>query len=104
MSSDFSTLSITDTPQGCTFTVKVIPGSSRDCVVGVLGQSLKVAVSSPPERGAANKALLKVLAKRFNIRPAKLRILRGHSQPHKQILVLGLTAHQLRSNEQHPQD
>ena len=97
MPTDFSALKITDTPQGCTFTVKVVPGSSRDCVVGILGQALKVAVSSPPERGAANKALLKVLAKRFNIRPNRLRILSGYSQPRKQILALGLTAHQLRS-------
>ena len=97
MPTDFSALSITDTPQGCTFTVKVVPGSSRHCVVGILGQALKVAVSSPPERGAANKALLKVLAKRFNIRPAKLRILSGHSQPRKLIMIIGLSAEQLRA-------
>ena len=83
--------------KGCVFTVKVVPGSSRDCVVGILGQALRVAVSRPPEKGAANKALLKVLAHRFKIRPSQLRILSGHSQPRKRILLLDLTAEQLRS-------
>ena len=96
MFTDLSALEITDTPDGCTFTVKVVPGSSRDCVVGVLGQSLKVAVSTPPEKGAANKALLKVLAKQFNLRPNELRILSGHSQPRKRILAINLSAQQFR--------
>ena len=65
-------------------------------MVGVLGKSLKVAVSSPPEKGSANKALLKVLAKQFNLRPNELRILSGHSQPRKRILVINLSAQQLR--------
>ena len=93
---DFSALEITDTPDGCTFTVKVVPDSSRDRVVGVLGQALKVAVSSPPEKGSANKALMKVLAKQFNLRPNELRILSGHSQPRKRILAINLSARQLR--------
>lgn len=97
MSTHPSLLKIIDTPQGCVFTVKVVPGSSRDCVVGILGNALKVAVSSPPEKGAANKALLKVLAESFRLRTDKLRILSGHAQPHKRILVVGLTAEQLRS-------
>ena len=96
MSIDLSALAITDTPEGCTFAVKVVPGSSRDRVVGVLGQSLKVAVSSPAEKGAANKALLKVLAKQFNLRPNELRILSGHSQPRKRVLAINISAQQLR--------
>ena len=97
MPDDFSALKITDTAQGCTFSVKVVPGSSRDCVVGILGQALKIAVSSPPEEGAANKALCRALAKRFKLRPSQVHILRGYAQPRKQILVVGLTAQQLRS-------
>ena len=96
MSSDFSSLELTDTPDGCTFAVKVIPGSSRDRVVSVLGNALKIDVSSPPEKGAANKALLKLLAGHFNLRPNQLRILSGHSQPRKRILVVGLTGSKLR--------
>ena len=94
---DLSALEITDTSDGCTFPVKVIPGSSRDRVVGTLGNAIKVAVSSPPEKGAANKALLKLLAQHFNLRPNQLRIVSGHTQPRKRVLAVGLTARQLRS-------
>ena len=97
MSADLSVLEITDTPDGCTFTVKVVPGSSRDRVVGILGKDLKVAVSSPPEKGAANKVLLKILAKDLRLRLAQIKILRGHGQPRKRILVIGLTGKQFLS-------
>ncbi len=95
--SDLSDLKITETPRGCRLAVKVVPGSSRDRVVGSLGQSLKVAVSAPAEKGAANKALCKLLAKRLDLRPAQIQILSGKTQARKQILVLSLNAAQLRS-------
>ncbi len=97
MSPDLSALKITDTPRGCRFAVKVVPSSSRSRLLGTLGQALKVAVSAAPEKGAANKALLKLLAKLLNLRPAQIQILSGQTQPRKQILVLGLSATQLRS-------
>ena len=97
MPADFSTLRITDTPNGCRFAVKVVPASSRDRLLGTLGESLKVAVAAAPEKGAANKALLKLLAKEFKLRPAEIQILSGTTQPRKQILILGINAQQLRS-------
>ena len=97
MANDRSDLKMTDTGQGYIFHVKVVPASSRDRIVGTLGQSLTVAVSAPAEKGAANKALLKLLAEGFNLRLAQIRILSGQTQSRKQILVLGLNARQLRS-------
>ncbi len=97
MSPDLSALKITDTPRGCRFAVKVVPNSSRSRLLGTLGQALKVAVAAPAEKGAANKALLKLLAKRLDLRSAQIRILSGQTQARKQILVLNLSAAQLRS-------
>ncbi len=97
MPPDVSNLKITDTDQGCRFAVKVVPGASRSRLVGTLGESLKIAVAAAPEKGAANRALLKLLAKSLDLRPAQIRILSGQTQARKQILVLGLDAVQLRS-------
>ena len=93
---DFSSLRITDSANGCSFAVKVVPGSSRERLVGTLGGSLKVAVAAAGEKGAANKALLKLLAKQLKLRLAQIQMLSGTTQARKRILVLGLNAKQLR--------
>src|SRR3954470_19410260 len=75
--------------------VKAVPGSSRDRVMGVLGDALKIAVSAPPQKGAANAAIIKLLADKLGMHPSKIEIVRGHTSPRKEVLVRGITAHQL---------
>ena len=47
--------------------LKVVPGSSRDEVVGWLANALKVKVKAPPEKGRANEAVVALLADRLGI-------------------------------------
>ena len=47
--------------------LKVVPGSSRDEIVGWLGDSLKVKVKALPEKGRANEAVVALLAERLGI-------------------------------------
>lgn len=81
-----------DTPQGVRLTVKVVPGASRDRLVGVLGRALKLAVAAPPEAGKANTAVCKLLAQSLGVRVADVTIVSGHAQPLKHVLVQRLTA------------
>lgn len=92
-----STLVLRDTPNGVELTVKVVPGSSRDRIAGVLGDALKVAVSAPPEKGKANQAVIEVLAKALGVKRNAIQILAGHTQPRKTVLLTGLTASQIRA-------
>ena len=64
---DIANLKIRDTEGGAVICVKVIPGSSRDKVVGVLGDALKIATTTAPEKGQANKAVTKTLAKALGV-------------------------------------
>jgi len=48
-------------------TVKVVPGSSRTAIAGVLGGMLKVKVAAPPEKGKANRMLASLLAQRLGV-------------------------------------
>jgi uncharacterized protein (TIGR00251 family) len=77
--------------------LKVVPGASRDRIVGALGDALKIAVSKPPQDGAANKAVVKLLAAELGVPEANISIVRGHSTPRKEVRVAGLTAEQLTS-------
>jgi uncharacterized protein YggU (UPF0235/DUF167 family) len=55
-----------------------------------LGERLKVTVRKPAERGAANRALCKLLADALGVRPGDVEVLRGEGRPEKDILVRGL--------------
>ncbi|MGE3173122.1 MAG: DUF167 domain-containing protein [Planctomycetota bacterium] len=77
------------------FAVKVVPGSSRDRVQGLLGAALKVQVAAPPERGRANARVVEVLAAALGVAPAAITLVAGHHAPHKRVEVRGLTAAQV---------
>lgn len=76
--------------------VKVVPSSSRDTVVGWLGESLKVKVMAPPEKGRANQAVVALLAKHLGIDPAAIEVISGHASPAKVLSIAGLDDDELR--------
>jgi len=83
-------------PGGVQIHVKVVPGASRDRIVGWLGEALKVAVAAPPEGGKANKALCKRLAKALGIKTQQVQILSGAGSARKRLLLAGVTVEQVR--------
>lgn len=90
-------LRLTPTSAGVRFAIKVVPGASRDRVMGLLGEALKVAVSKPPSGGAANGAVIALLAESLGVRASQVSIVSGHTNPRKEIEVAGLSLEQLRS-------
>ena len=77
------------------FRVKVVPGASRDRIMGELGGALKVGVSAPPEKGRANKAVIALLARALGLRPSLLRIASGTATAYKTCTVNTLSREQL---------
>ena len=73
-----------------TVSVKVVPGASRDRVVGRYGGAIKVQVAAPPEGGKANKAVLALLADALGVRPNQVRLVRGATQSRKVVEVDGV--------------
>ena len=47
--------------------IKVIPGSSRNCIAGWLGDTLRVRVTASPERGKANAAVESLLSETLGL-------------------------------------
>ncbi|HET8760867.1 MAG TPA: DUF167 domain-containing protein [Nitrospiria bacterium] len=77
-------------------TVKVIPKSSRNRVVGWLGDALKVTVTAPPEGGRANAAVAELLAKSLDVAASSVLCVAGHGSSRKLFDICGLNAEQVR--------
>ena len=78
---------------GVVFTAKIVPGSSgqtRFC--GLLDGMVKVKVSAAPEKGKANKYLLKFLAKQLDVKKNAVSIISGQTSPVKHVQVLDISA------------
>ena len=73
-----------------TLDVKVVPGASRDRVVGRYGDGVKVQVAAPPEGGRANQAVERVLAEALGVKAQQVRVVKGHTRPRKVVEVEGV--------------
>lgn len=82
---------INSTKNGIVFKVKIQPGSSKNEITGVFADCLKIKVSSPPEKGKANKAVIKVLSKKLDIPAKQIEIIQGLTSAQKQICIYGLS-------------
>ncbi len=70
--------------------VKVVPKSSRNCIVGWLGDTLKICVSVAPEHGKANLAVLRLVAEALEISKERVWLVAGASSPRKVVEIEGL--------------
>ncbi|MCK4535784.1 MAG: DUF167 domain-containing protein [Desulfuromonadales bacterium] len=74
-------------PEGVEVRVFVQPRASRNKLVGLLGDELKVALTAPPVDGAANKACCVFFAKLCGLPKSSVRVLSGDSSRHKRLLL-----------------
>ena len=70
--------------------VKVVPGSSRDRIVGRHGDAVKVQVSAPPEGGRANRAVEALIAGVLGVKSQAVRVVKGRASPRKVVEIRGL--------------
>ena len=82
-------LKITKTAAGAAFRVRVQPGASKNEIVGVHEDALRVRVSAAPVQGKANRALVQFLAKQLRLKRSQVEIIRGHTSRIKTIHVIG---------------
>ena len=65
----------------------VQPRASRNKVVGLQGEELKVALTAPPVDGAANKACCAFLAKLCSLPKSSVKLVSGETSRHKRLLL-----------------
>jgi len=81
---------------GVTIAVKVVPGSSRDRIAGVLGDALKITTAAPPEKGKANAAVREILAEALGVDKRDVELVAGQANPRKELRVARMTAEGVR--------
>lgn len=85
------------TDNGLLITLRLTPKGGRDALEGVVMDTdgrpaLKARVSAPPVDGAANKALVKLLAKSLGVPKSRVIFTSGETARVKRILVEGDSA------------
>ncbi len=83
---------VQESADGVVFTAKVVPGSSRTVVAGLLGDMIKIRVAAAPEKGKANECLIAYLAEQLGVKKNAIEILSGHTNPVKQVRIAGVSA------------
>lgn len=78
------------------FGVRVSPRASRDAILGVHDGALKVALTAPPVEGAANAALVALLAKALGVAKRAVTIAAGEASRQKRVQIEGVTAAEVR--------
>jgi uncharacterized protein YggU (UPF0235/DUF167 family) len=82
-------------PPSAILLIKVVPGASRDRVVGRLGPALKIQVTAMPEAGKANRAAARLLAELFALKPSDVQLISGAGTPRKRFQLTGISDQQL---------
>lgn len=80
-----------DTKEGLILPIKVIPGASKNAIIGWHNGWLKIKVCAPPEKGEANRAIIQLLSKTLQLPQNKIVLLRGATTRQKEFLLVGYT-------------
>jgi uncharacterized protein len=81
--------------EGVILPVLAHPGAKRNAVLGERAGSLRVAVTSPPDKGKANTAIQSLLAERLGCKAAQVTLLSGATSRRKRFLIAGIAEEEL---------
>jgi uncharacterized protein (TIGR00251 family) len=70
--------------------LRVVPGSGSTGIVGRHGEGWKVRVTAPPERGKANEAVVRLLARTLGLPARSVTLVSGHGGRDKMVEVAGI--------------
>ncbi|MDD2404677.1 MAG: DUF167 family protein [Victivallaceae bacterium] len=71
------------------------PKSSRDSIVGIQGDAIKISITAPPVDGKANACLCKYLAKIAGVSKSSVRLISGQASRRKLFQIDNISKQQL---------
>ncbi len=72
---------------GVILPVKASPGTRENAIRGAHDGQLKVSVTTAPEKGKANKAIIEVLARALQLKRGQIELIAGDTSAQKKFLV-----------------
>jgi hypothetical protein len=81
--------------EGCVLPVRAQPKARKNAVIGEHGGALKLAVTAPPDRGRANKALVELLCDVLDLKRSQIELLAGETSQDKRFLIRAIAAEAL---------
>jgi hypothetical protein len=85
-----------DHRDGVTIDLHVQPRASKNEIVGVQGEELKVRLTSPPVEGEANRLCIEFFAKLLKVPKSTVELVAGEKSRHKRLLIRGVAAEEVR--------
>ena len=70
---------------------KIVPGSSKNKIVGVYNNALKITITAPPVEGKANKKCIAYLSKYFATAKSRIEIISGKTSKNKLIKIYDIS-------------
>ncbi|MEI7815603.1 MAG: DUF167 family protein [Desulfuromonadales bacterium] len=67
------------------------PRASKNQICGIVGDELKIRLTSPPVDGAANKLCREFVADLFEVSKSSVEIISGETSRHKRLRITGST-------------
>lgn len=81
--------------EGVILAVRAFPGAKRNAI-RCENEVLKVYVTQIPEKGKANEAIRKQLARSLNLRGSQIELLHGETSSQKKFLIRNVRAEEIR--------
>lgn len=72
--------------------VVVQPRSTREGVLGLRGEEVRIGVNAPPVEGEANHALCRFLARETGLPKGRVAVISGERSRHKRVCLSGVDA------------
>jgi uncharacterized protein (TIGR00251 family) len=75
--------------RGLTFAVRIVPRASRSEIAGEHNGALRIRIAAPPVAGAANRELIRLLARSFKLPQNAVEIISGAASKSKVVHIAG---------------
>jgi uncharacterized protein (TIGR00251 family) len=89
-------LSLEQTSLGVVLPIRAHAGARRNAILGEREGALRIAVTTAPEKGKANQAIIALLSKSLGISKSAIELISGETSPKKRVLVTDMDMDQCR--------